>query len=160
MEAETQLSVETLHGGQEHDRVQGVEPLVHALVERANRGDACLSRSDIVLDLTVNGLRCLLIRSDHPSAVAILSPREREIARMVATGLTNKTIAQVLDISPWTVSTHLRRIFAKLRVTSRAAMVARLLTSKPQTQEALSNDVLLAIQGVCGDRNRARPGAS
>jgi len=45
---------------------------------------------------------------------------------MVARGYPNKTIASVLDISAWTVSTHLRRIFAKLGVSSRAAMVAEL----------------------------------
>ena len=42
---------------------------------------------------------------------------------MIAKGYPNKVIASVLDISVWTVSTHLRRIFAKLGVTSRAAMV-------------------------------------
>jgi Bacterial regulatory proteins, luxR family len=44
---------------------------------------------------------------------------------MVAEGHPNKIIADVLNISPWTVCTYLRRIFAKLGVTSRAAMVAR-----------------------------------
>ena len=55
-----------------------------------------------------------------------LSPREQEIVRMVAQGQCNKIIADVLNISSWTVCTHLRRIFAKLGVNSRAAMVARL----------------------------------
>jgi DNA-binding CsgD family transcriptional regulator len=55
-----------------------------------------------------------------------LSPREREIVRMVAQGHSNKIIADVLNISSWTVGTHLRRIFAKLGVGSRAAVVARL----------------------------------
>ena len=44
---------------------------------------------------------------------------------MVAQGRQNKVIAAVLNISSWTVCTHLRRIFAKLGVTSRAAMVAK-----------------------------------
>jgi DNA-binding CsgD family transcriptional regulator len=44
---------------------------------------------------------------------------------MVALGRQNKVIAAVLNISSWTVCTHLRRIFAKLGVTSRAAMVAK-----------------------------------
>jgi DNA-binding CsgD family transcriptional regulator len=105
-----------------------IEQLVVALMERAEGTEALRGRPGILLDLTVQGVRCLLIRADRPPAVAILSPREREIARMVATGLTNKTIAHILDISPWTVSTHLRRIFIKLSVTSRAAMVAQLLT--------------------------------
>jgi DNA-binding CsgD family transcriptional regulator len=56
----------------------------------------------------------------------LLSPREIEIVRLVAKGLPNKTIAGVLEISPWTVATYLRRVFAKLGVGSRAAMVARL----------------------------------
>jgi DNA-binding CsgD family transcriptional regulator len=46
---------------------------------------------------------------------------------MVAKGHPNKVIADVLNISSWTVCTHLRRIFAKLGVGSRAAMVAQLL---------------------------------
>ena len=46
---------------------------------------------------------------------------------MVAKGYPNKTIASVLDISTWTVASHLRRVFSKLGVSSRAAMVARLL---------------------------------
>jgi Bacterial regulatory proteins, luxR family len=46
---------------------------------------------------------------------------------MVAKGYANKSIASILDISSWTVSSHLRRIYTKLGVTSRAAMVARLL---------------------------------
>lgn len=50
-----------------------------------------------------------------------------EIARLVAQGKTNASIGKTLGISSWTVGTHLRRIFAKLSVNSRAAMVAHLV---------------------------------
>jgi DNA-binding CsgD family transcriptional regulator len=50
---------------------------------------------------------------------------------MVAKGLTNSAIAGKLALSPWTVSTHLRRIFAKLDVTTRAAMVAVIAADSP-----------------------------
>ncbi len=53
----------------------------------------------------------------------ILTPRELQILGLVAAGRANKEIAQRLHISGWTVSTHLRRIFAKLAVDSRAAAV-------------------------------------
>lgn len=67
--------------------------------------------------------------NNQPNRLLILSPREQEIVRLVAKGLPNKTIAAILDISPWTVATHLRRIFGKLSVRSRAAMIATLFES-------------------------------
>lgn len=63
---------------------------------------------------------------NHPD----LSPRELEIARLVSKGHPNKTIAGILEISPWTVATHLRRVFTKLRVGSRAAMVTRIMEER------------------------------
>lgn len=85
--------------------------------------------AETVLDLVMDGFRCVVTRlAEEPVTAGLpLSPREMEIARMVAKGHPNKTIAAVLEISSWTVSTHLRRMFAKLGVSSRAAMVARLL---------------------------------
>jgi len=52
----------------------------------------------------------------------LLSPRELEIARLVAQAMPNKSIARVLDISPWTIAAHLRRIFGKLHITSRTEL--------------------------------------
>jgi DNA-binding CsgD family transcriptional regulator len=84
---------------------------------------------EILLTVQVDDAYYMLTRSyTHPVEIQVnLSPREQEIARLVAKGLPNKTIAAVLDISPWTVSTHMRRIFTKLGVSSRAEMVAHVL---------------------------------
>ena len=49
---------------------------------------------------------------------------------MVGLGYPNKTIAANLGISSWTVSTHLRRMFAKFGVRSRAALVASVLEER------------------------------
>jgi DNA-binding CsgD family transcriptional regulator len=90
-----------------------------------------------LLDVEVDDVRCVLeSMSPRPSA-PVLSPREAEVARMVAQGYPNKTIASVLDISTFTVSSYLRRIFAKLGVNSRAAMVARLLEGQPDRSRHL-----------------------
>lgn|SRR5262245_44617054 len=99
--------------------VSKCEPLLPPQGERA--------REEIVLDRNVDGVRYLLVRMPSPAPSFVsLTPREQEIVRMVAKGYPNKTIAGVLNISSWTVCTHLRRTFAKLGVASRAAMVARL----------------------------------
>lgn len=56
---------------------------------------------------------------------APLSPRQREIAALVAQGLPTKTIGATLHISKWTVATHLRRLYVRFGVSTRAAMIAR-----------------------------------
>jgi DNA-binding CsgD family transcriptional regulator len=98
--------------------------LVRQVVKRASVPPAEMS---VVLELEVDGLRCITLIENAESAYGALSPREQEIARMVGAGYPNKTIAARLGISSWTVSTHLRRMFAKVGVNSRAALVARVL---------------------------------
>jgi DNA-binding CsgD family transcriptional regulator len=90
----------------------------------------------VLLDVELGDVRFLALRRSRPSPMSLLSPREQEIARMVAQGYANKTIASVLDISTWTVASHLRRIYVKLQVSSRAAMATCLLEPEFNTLPA------------------------
>lgn len=53
-----------------------------------------------------------------------LTPRESEVARLVAAGLSNRSIAQTLVISPRTVDGHVENILGKLGFNSRAQIAA------------------------------------
>lgn len=53
---------------------------------------------------------------------AVLTPQESEVARLAASGLTNKQIAERLHLSHRTVSGHLYQVFPKLGITTRAAL--------------------------------------
>jgi DNA-binding NarL/FixJ family response regulator len=59
-----------------------------------------------------------------PAQLGELTPREREIFRLVAAGLSNADIARRLVISPLTAKTHVARILAKLDCHDRAELVA------------------------------------
>ncbi len=61
------------------------------------------------------------------ASFAPLSPREREMAEQICNGRPNKQIAFEFGISEYAVENHLRRIYAKLGVRNRAALVARLM---------------------------------
>ena len=50
-----------------------------------------------------------------------LTPREVEVLRLVASGLSNAQVAEKLIISPRTVHAHVRSIYSKLFITSRSA---------------------------------------
>jgi DNA-binding CsgD family transcriptional regulator len=107
-----------------------IQAIVNLTVDSLIESERYDSRSErILLDADFDGDRYLLVKMPRARARAqvALSPRELEIVRMVAQGHSNKIIADVLNISSWTVCTHVRRIFAKLGVGSRAAMVAQLL---------------------------------
>ncbi|MFI9173116.1 response regulator transcription factor [Streptomyces lincolnensis] len=56
-----------------------------------------------------------------------LTRAELRVARLVATGLTNRAVAERLVVSPHTVDTHLRHVYAKLSVRSRVQLVRHAL---------------------------------
>jgi DNA-binding response OmpR family regulator len=69
----------------------------------------------------------LLRRSDQSrraDAASVLTPREHEVFELLARGLPNSEIAQLLVISPKTVGTHLEHIYGKLGVRSRVQALA------------------------------------
>lgn len=63
-----------------------------------------------------------------PAPLAALTRREREVAALVADGLTNREIAEKLVIAPRTADGHVERILSKLGV-HRRAMVAAIVAS-------------------------------
>ncbi len=65
-----------------------------------------------------------------PFRDAGLTPRESEVLALLAEGMSNRDIAAALYLSPETVKTHTRRVFAKLGVHSRAQAVAHALRNE------------------------------
>ena len=63
------------------------------------------------------------LRRAEATPLGRLTPQELQIARFVATGASTKAVAAQLFLSPRTVDAHLRNIFRKLGITSRAQLV-------------------------------------
>jgi DNA-binding NarL/FixJ family response regulator len=61
-------------------------------------------------------------KTDTP-AFPELTPREREVLDLIATGLANPAIASRLGLAPNTLSNHISNIFAKLQVATRAEAI-------------------------------------
>lgn len=76
-----------------------------------------IAQGDAYVDPRVAG--SLLRRQAAPNAAVTLTPRETDIIRLVAQGLSNKEIGLRLTLSGKTVKSHLGRIFAKLKISGR-----------------------------------------
>lgn len=62
-------------------------------------------------------------KTDHAETPFDLSPAEVKILEQVIDGKTNNEIAEAVFLSPWTVKTHIKNIYKKMHVNSRAAAV-------------------------------------
>ena len=69
-------------------------------------------------------------RTGRSGALEGLSPRENDVLRMLADGLTDREIASALVISPRTVETHVSNILHKLNVRKRAEAAQRYRDSR------------------------------
>jgi DNA-binding CsgD family transcriptional regulator len=107
----------------------GIEALTQALVLFARAGatrDAARLRSR----LRALGIRRRVTTAEKPATGwAAMTRSELAVAQLTANGLTNREIADRLFVSPHTVNTHLRHVFAKLQVNSRVDLT-RLATER------------------------------
>ncbi|HEY9130201.1 MAG TPA: response regulator transcription factor [Dyella sp.] len=58
-----------------------------------------------------------------PAAPDLLSPREREVLDLITKGFTAQEIAKLMQLSPFTVRSFVRRIYNKLQVSSKAEAI-------------------------------------
>ena len=72
-------------------------------------------------------------RQDADRRLASLTPAERRVLNQIATGQTNKLIAEELGLSVRTVEVHRARIMAKLKVKSRADLLKLTAAASPAT---------------------------
>ena len=92
--------------------------------------DAPLTAIRAFIDKHVAGgsLRAAVRRAERKSSYGTgweaLTPGEREVAALIAQGLTNAEVADRLRASPFTVDGRLRRVFAKLSVSTRVELTA------------------------------------
>ena len=106
-----------------------------AFVDRDGTIDALVAavggalRGELACSPRIAAMMCERLASlagGRSEAIEPLTRREREVAALVAEGLSNKEIAIDLRIGPATVKNHVHKILDKLNVRRRAAIVTRL----------------------------------
>jgi DNA-binding NarL/FixJ family response regulator len=114
---ETEYALRLLNGSDGHcgyllkDRVTSAGEVVDAL-ERVAAGE-------LVVDQAL--VDALLARRRERDPLGELTPRERDVLRLMAEGLTDRGIAERLWVTPNTVETHVRHILRKLAIPTDAA---------------------------------------
>lgn len=95
-------------------------------------------RDQVLLDAVTAAVRrheTMRAESERHDALAglyaLLTPREREVARCVARGLANKQIARELGISEKTVHVHRAKVMEKMRIRSAAELAQQLGVIEP-----------------------------
>ncbi len=114
----------------QHDRIADALRAVRATSE-------VLGTAPVQLARTITQRRAVVAGRSSPSPSAMiaaapplpdgLTPREREVLRLLAAGATNAQIANALTVSETTVKSHVKHILRKLRASNRAEAIARYL---------------------------------
>jgi DNA-binding NarL/FixJ family response regulator len=125
---------------------QGLDEVVEAIDAAANGELKCSPRVAAALAERVAALRAgAFSRHDQD-----LTRRQREIAALIAEGLSNKQIARRLSIEPATVKNHVHNILAKLGVTHRDEVATLFRTSLLGLLTAVASESLFTFWSPLG----------
>lgn len=102
------------------------------LTKETDRTEICdavvtAAGGELVVSPTLPGVLVEYMHRRSENRVPKLGEREHEVMRLTAEGLSAPEIAETLGIGATTVKTHLQRVYRKLDVSDRAAMVAKAL---------------------------------
>jgi len=122
-------------------QLQGDDGASLPLEEAISLAEALQERQGVTIDVAASktlGQPLVVVRLPQPSTaqqapdprLALLSPREREVAECVAQGMRNKEIANTLHIALSTVKDHVHNILARLDLPGRTALAALILKDK------------------------------
>jgi two-component system nitrate/nitrite response regulator NarL len=89
----------------------------------------CAKGKDVLAPELAAGLASEIRRRNEPDVPA-LSPREREVLKLIAGGSSIPAMAKELFLAPSTVKTHVQRLYEKLGVNDRGAAVAEAMRRK------------------------------
>jgi two-component system, NarL family, nitrate/nitrite response regulator NarL len=89
----------------------------------------CAKGKDVLGPELAAGLASEIRRRNEPDVPA-LSPREREVLKLIAGGSSIPAMAKELFLAPSTVKTHVQRLYEKLGVNDRGAAVAEAMRRK------------------------------
>jgi len=93
--------------------------------EELRRAVRVVAEGQALLDAAVTRrvIERFAVQASSPSPLDALTSREREVARLIAAGMTNDEIARELVLSIWTVKTHVGHVLTKLGARERAQVV-------------------------------------
>jgi DNA-binding NarL/FixJ family response regulator len=109
--------------------------LLYKCIQCVHQGQiwAGSKQMEALLEALVDSTPPRLVSAEGMSA---LSERERAVVQLVAEGLGNREIAQLLNISEHTIKNHLFRIYAKLGVSNRLDIIFCVLSQRPSSRAA------------------------
>ncbi len=92
--------------------------MLHQVVESVQAGGIWIG-AELMQQMVQRIAQQATLTATHDEKLALLTAKEKQVAELVAHGLTNKEVARQLDISDRTVKAHLTAVFEKLGVRDR-----------------------------------------
>jgi two-component system response regulator FixJ len=112
--------------------VQAMKSGAADFIEKPFRDQAVLDAVALGMRRSAEALEASRLRDEAAAMLDALSPREREVATLVAHGQPNKLVAARLGISEKTVHVHRQRVMEKTGVSSAAELARLMLRADPQ----------------------------